>query len=77
MKTILFQNNWYILSIIIIIFTLISTFVQNKILIQVLKIEKEKISKTYLIQTIIISLIRILLPIPYYKIIETMARVIM
>lgn len=76
MKTILFQNNWYILSIIIIIFTLISTFMQNKILIQVLKIEKDKISKTYLIQTTIISLIRILLPIPYYKIIETIARVI-
>lgn len=76
MKIILFQNNWHVLSMIVIIFTLISTFLQNKILIQVLKLEKCKVYKTYLIQTAIISLIRILLPIPYYKIIETVARII-
>lgn len=76
MKIILFQNNWLELSTIVIIFTLISTFVQNKILVQVLNIEKSKMSKTYLIQTIIISAIRILIPIPYYKIAETIARII-
>jgi len=75
MKIILFQNNWLELSTIVIIFTLISTFVQNKILVQVLNIEKSKMSKTYLIQTIIISAIRILIPIPYYKIAETIARI--
>lgn len=76
MKTIIFENNWYVLSIMVIIFTFISTFVQNKILIQVLKIDKKGISKIYLIQTIIISLIRILLPIQYYKVIESIVRII-
>ena len=36
----------------------------------------KKISKIYLLQTIIISLVRILVPIPYYKITETIARII-
>lgn len=76
MKIILFQDNWIILSILTIIFTIFTVFIQNKILIQILKIEKAEIKRTYLIQVISLSIIKILLPIPYHKIVGTIIRII-
>ncbi len=74
METILFKPNLLALCIIILIFTTIETILQTKILKRIFKIEN--IKKIYFVQTALILVIRILLPIKYCRIAEVIAQII-
>lgn len=75
MKIILFQNN-PILLFITVICTVITTFIQNQIFMQILKISKTNFKKIFIIQVILSSIIRIILPIQICKIIEIIAQIV-
>lgn len=76
MNIILTQNNCIELFTITIIFTLITMFLQNKILIQILKIEKTNFIKIWLFQTLLFSIIKVTLPVQIHKIVEVVTQII-
>ena len=77
MNIILFQKNVVLLIIIIIAHTAITTFIQNKIVIQILNFEKTNFKKIWVLQTIIFTLIRILIPTYFHKILEVIVQTIL
>ena len=76
MDIILMQNNRIILCIVTILFTLITMFLQNKILMQILNIKEVKFTKIFLFQTALFSLTRIIIPIWLHKIIEILTQIL-
>lgn len=77
MNIILFQKNVVLLIIIIIAHTAITTFIQNKIVIQILNFEKTNFKKIWVLKTIIFTLIRILTPTYFHKILEVIVQTIL
>ena len=69
------ENNWLI-SIGILIYTCIVTNIQNKILSYVLTIDKNSIKRTWVSQTILVSFIRIALPLPYCIFLEVLTQIL-
>ena len=69
------ENNWLI-SIGILIYTCIVTNIQNRILSYVLTIDKNSIKRTWIIQTILVSFIRIVTPLPYCILLEVLTQIL-
>ena len=76
MGIIINQNNSIILYLVIIIFTTITMFLQNKILMQLLNTKGEKFKRIFLFQSILFSITRIILPVRVHKIIEVVTQII-
>lgn len=76
MDIILIQENRIILSITTILFTLITMFLQNKILVQILNLKEVKFTKIWLFQTVLFSATRIIMPIGIHKIIEVLTQIL-
>ena len=60
----------------IIIYTAVTTIIQNKILSYGLNIKSESLKRTWMAQTVLVSLIRIVLPMPYSMLIEVLTQAI-
>ena len=69
------ENNWLI-SISILIYTCIVTNIQNRILSYALTIDKNSIKRTWVSQTILVSFIRIALPLPYCIFLEVLTQIL-
>lgn len=70
MNIAILENNALIICISIIIYTGIAISLQNKILENVLTINKENIKRTWMVQTVLVSFIRMATPMPYSIILE-------
>lgn len=70
MNIAILENNALIICISIIIYTGIAINLQNKILENVLTINKENIKRTWMVQTVLVSFIRMATPMPYSIILE-------
>lgn len=76
MNIALFQENALQISASILIYTLITIAIQNKILSYILTINKECIKRTWIIQSILVSFIRIAIPIPYSILLEVLTQIL-
>lgn len=76
MNIALFQENAWLISIGILIYTCIVTNIQNRILSYVLTIDKNSIKRTWIIQTILVSFIRIVTPLPYCILLEVLTQIL-
>ena len=74
MNIALLSSNALIICISILIYTGIAIALQNKILVNVLNINKEDIKRTWMVQTVLVSFIRMATPMPYSIIIELIAQ---
>ena len=72
----LFKENDWLISISILIYTCIVTNIQNRILSYALTIDKNSIKRTWVIQTILVSFIRIALPLPYCIFLEVLTQIL-
>ena len=70
MNIAILEGNALIICISIIIYTGIAIALQNKILANVLTINKETIKRTWMVQTVLVSFIRMATPMPYSIIFE-------
>ena len=70
MNIAILEGNALIICISIIIYTGIAIALQNKILANVLTINKETIKRTWMVQTVLVSFIRMASPMPYSIILE-------
>ena len=70
MNIALFNENVLQISTVIVIYTAITTILQNKILSYVLNISKKEITRTWMVQTVLVSFIRMASPMPYSIILE-------
>ena len=70
MNIALFNENILQISTVIVIYTAITTILQNKILSYVLNISKKEIKRTWMVQTVLVSFIRMASPMPYSIILE-------
>ena len=64
MNIALLQENSMQICILILIYTAVTTIIQNKILSYGLNIKSESLKRTWMAQTVLVSLIRIVLPMP-------------
>lgn len=76
MNIALLQKNSMQICILILIYTAVTTIIQNKILSYGLNIKRESIKRTWMAQTVLVSLIRIVLPMPYSMLIEVLTQAI-
>ena len=76
MNIALFQENAWLSSIGILSYTCIVTNIQNRILSYVLTIDKNSIKRTWIIQTILVSFIRIVTPLPYCILLEVLTQIL-
>lgn len=76
MNITLFQKNALQISASILIYTLITIAIQNKILSYILTINKECIKRTWIIQTILVSFIRITISMPYSILLEVLIQIL-
>ena len=76
MNIALFQENAWLISIGILIYTCIVTNIQNRILSYALTIDKNSIKRTWVSQTILVSFIRIALPLPYCIFLEVLTQIL-
>lgn len=72
----LFKENDWLISISILIYTCIVTNIQNRILSYALTIDKNSIKRTWVSQTILVSFIRIALPLPYCIFLEVLTQIL-
>ena len=72
MNIALLQENSMQICILILIYTAVTTIIQNKILSYGLNIKSESLKRTWMAQTVLVSLIRIVLPMPYSMLIEVL-----
>lgn len=70
MNIALFNENVLQISTVIVIYTAITIILQNKILSYVLNISKKEIKRTWMVQTVLVSFIRMATPMPYSIILE-------
>ena len=76
MNIALLQENSMQICILILIYTAVTTIIQNKILSYGLNIKSESLKRTWMAQTVLVSLIRIVLPMPYSMLIEVLTQAI-
>ena len=76
MNIALLQENSMQICILILIYTAVTTIIQNKILSYGLNIKGESLKRTWMAQTVLVSLIRIVLPMPYSMLIEVLTQAI-
>ena len=76
MNIALLQKNSMQICILILIYTAVTTIIQNKILSYGLNIKGESLKRTWMAQTVLVSLIRIVLPMPYSMLIEVLTQAI-
>lgn len=76
MNIALLQKNSMQICILILIYTAVTTIIQNKILSYGLNIKSESLKRTWMAQTVLVSLIRIVLPMPYSMLIEVLTQAI-
>lgn len=76
MNIALLQENALQMSLSILIYTCITIYIQNKILSEVLIIDKNSIKRTWIIQTILVSFIRLGISMPYSIILEVLAQIL-
>lgn len=76
MNIALLQENSMQICILILIYTAVTTIIQNKILSYGLNIKSESLKRTWMPQTVLVSLIRIVLPMPYSMLIEVLTQAI-
>ena len=76
MNIALFQENAFLISISILIYTLITIAIQNRILTQVFSINKDCIKRTWITQTILVSFIRIAIKMPYSILLEVFTQIL-
>ena len=76
MNIAILEGNALIICISIIIYTGIAIALQNKILANVLTINKETIKRTWMVQTVLVSFIRMATPMPYSIILEVAAQML-
>lgn len=76
MNIILFRENAIMLCMATTIFTCINTFIQNKILINLLNLNSISFKKIWFIQAILFSVCRIIMPIQIHKILEVLLQII-
>ena len=76
MNIALLQKNSMQICILILIYTAVTTIIQNKILSYGLNIKSESLKRTWMPQTVLVSLIRIVLPMPYSMLIEVLTQAI-
>ena len=76
MAIIINQNNNIILYLVILVFTTITMFLQNKILMQLLNTKVKKFKRIFLFQAFLFSITRIILPIRIHKIVEVVTQII-
>ena len=76
MDIIIMQNNRIILCVVTVLFTLITMFLQNKILMQILNLKEVKFTKIFLFQAILFSVTRVIMPIQLHKIIEILTQIL-
>ena len=76
MNIALIKKNSMQICILILIYTAVTTIIQNKILSYGLNIKSESLKRTWMAQTVLVSLIRIVLPMPYSMLIEVLTQAI-
>ena len=76
MNIALLQKNSMQICILILIYTAVTTIIQNKILSYGLNIKSESLKRAWMAQTVLVSLIRIVLPMPYSMLIEVLTQAI-
>ena len=76
MNIALLSSNALIICISILVYTGLAIALQNKILVNVLNINKDDIKRTWMVQTVLVSFIRMATPMPYSIILEVAVQMI-
>lgn len=77
MNIILSQKNVILLTLIIIIYTSITVFIQNKIIMSIFKLKKESFKNIWIIQILTLSIISIVFPVSTHKILKIVVETIL